>query len=410
MYRRVLRSGTGPAKAYFVSLSLLTGAFAFLPTQAAFQDNLAQLTGESGGIRRHVMVMAPMGRQAPRSPVADNKTADVAARSAPAMVFAQVAVSGPGVDPVITGSIGDADKAGDHALDFDRDRAALADLGDRLLGSRGEKGTEIVAVARSAREFVAGNLYDMKSIITDHGSNEMPRVAFVKTAPLEGMTRLASADGSGDDATGKPMVLDPRLIFAHRAAAVSASLVSAYAPELAGEIHSPFAALLDRPSHGDGTAATKEGGTHDWVKNALPASVKEKKEQACLATAIYFESRGEPVKGQVAVAQVVLNRVKNPTYPDSICKVVYQNKRWRNRCQFSFACDGIRDRVHNMQLWKQAQTLAADVIEGRRWLKEVGASTHYHATYVNPRWAHRMNRKSKIGQHIFYRTKGGGWS
>jgi spore germination cell wall hydrolase CwlJ-like protein len=72
------------------------------------------------------------------------------------------------------------------------------------------------------------------------------------------------------------------------------------------------------------------------------------KEQKCLAEGIYFEARGEKVEGQAAVAQVILNRVRNPTFPNTICGVVYQNDTWRNRCQFSFACDGIRDRINSL--------------------------------------------------------------
>src|SRR5690606_5661479 len=123
----------------------------------------------------------------------------------------------------------------------------------------------------------------------------------------------------------------------------------------------------------------------------------------------YFEARGEPVKGQAAVAQVILNRVRNPAYPDTICGVVYQNKNWRNRCQFSFACDGIKDRVANRQHFRIAQEVAMAVTAGKIWLDEVGTATHYHATYVHPRWAKTMDQVKKIGRHIFYRTFGGGW-
>ncbi len=111
-----------------------------------------------------------------------------------------------------------------------------------------------------------------------------------------------------------------------------------------------------------------------------------------------------------AVAQVILNRVKNPTYPNTICGVVYQNKSWKNRCQFSFACDGVRDRVRSQKHWKTALAVAKKAAGEQLWIKGVGSSTHYHATYVRPRWARTMKRMKKIGQHIFYRTRGGGWS
>ena len=121
-----------------------------------------------------------------------------------------------------------------------------------------------------------------------------------------------------------------------------------------------------------------------------------------------FEARGENLKGQAAVAQVILNRVRNPTYPNTICGVVYQNKTWRNRCQFSFACDGARDRVRSPGHYRTAQDIAMAVTAGKIFIPEVGSATHYHATYVHPRWARTMEKMKKIGLHIFYRTRSGG--
>ena len=112
----------------------------------------------------------------------------------------------------------------------------------------------------------------------------------------------------------------------------------------------------------------------------------------------------------MAVAQVVLNRVKNPSYPDSICGVVYQNRHKRNRCQFSFACDGIKDKIASPAAWSTAQRLSREVLNGSRYSKMVDASTHYHATYVNPRWAKAMAKRGQVGLHIFYKTYAGGWN
>ena len=125
----------------------------------------------------------------------------------------------------------------------------------------------------------------------------------------------------------------------------------------------------------------------------------------CLATAIYFEARGEPDTGQIAVAQVVTNRVRSSYYPDSICGVVYQNKHWRNRCQFSFACDRIPDRVRDQSSWDKAMVFARDVLAGKSFLKTVNDSTHYHADYVHPRWVRGMVKRDKIGRHIFYQVR-----
>jgi hypothetical protein len=131
------------------------------------------------------------------------------------------------------------------------------------------------------------------------------------------------------------------------------------------------------------------------------------KEVWCMATAIYFESRGESYRGQVAVGQVVMNRVYHKLYPDTICGVVFQNQSKRNACQFSFACDGIPERINDDKSWKQAMAIAKDVISGKEYLAEVGYSTHYHATYVYPHWAPRMKKNTKIGMHVFYQFKRG---
>ena len=151
-------------------------------------------------------------------------------------------------------------------------------------------------------------------------------------------------------------------------------------------------------------------GDHDWMSKPLPASVFSAKEQKCLANAIYFEARGESLRGQAAVAQVVLNRVRNPTYPSTICGVVYQNQNLKNRCQFSFACDGKKDRITSPANYKVAEQIAMAVTAGKIFLPEVASSTHYYAQYVSPRWARSMQKMKKIGLHIFYRTYGGGWS
>ncbi|MDY8110419.1 cell wall hydrolase [Fulvimarina sp. 2208YS6-2-32] len=148
---------------------------------------------------------------------------------------------------------------------------------------------------------------------------------------------------------------------------------------------------------------------HAWAAKTLPRSSFSAKEQECLANGIYFEARGEITEGQAAVAQVILNRVRNPSYPNTICGVVYQNQHWRNRCQFSFACDGIKDRISDRKSFVRAEKVAKDVTYGKTWLTAVGSSTHYHANYVNPRWASAMEKVDQIGKHIFYRTFNGGW-
>ena len=127
----------------------------------------------------------------------------------------------------------------------------------------------------------------------------------------------------------------------------------------------------------------------------------------CLATAIYFEARGESYRGQIAVAQVVLNRVAHKLYPDTICGVVFQNSQKRNACQFSFACDGIPETIKEKKAWQQAEDIARGVVGGTLYLPEVSNATHYHANYVYPYWAPRLKKLTTVGQHIFYSFKRG---
>ncbi|WP_048708173.1 cell wall hydrolase [Microvirga massiliensis] len=131
------------------------------------------------------------------------------------------------------------------------------------------------------------------------------------------------------------------------------------------------------------------------------------KERRCLAEAIYFEARSEPEEGQAAVAQVVLNRVRSGLYPSSICGVVYQNRHRHLACQFTFACEGKALRISEPESWNAAQRIAGEVLNGKRYLAEVGGSTHYHANYVRPYWARRLKKMDVIGRHIFYKLRPG---
>ncbi len=140
------------------------------------------------------------------------------------------------------------------------------------------------------------------------------------------------------------------------------------------------------------------------IFGALSEKEFRAKELHCMATAIYFEARGEPVRGQQAVAQVIMNRVRSPYYPNTICGVIYQGAQNLNACQFSFACDGIPDRATNKQQWDASMAVARQVIAGKVWVDEIGYATHYHATYVNPKWKSLVKRITRIGVHIFYKA------
>jgi spore germination cell wall hydrolase CwlJ-like protein len=132
------------------------------------------------------------------------------------------------------------------------------------------------------------------------------------------------------------------------------------------------------------------------------------KSENCLAEAVYFEARGEAVRGQIAVAQVVLNRAFSGYYPTTVCGVVYQNKYRHFACQFTFACDNIPDVIREPDMWDRAKKIAKAMLDGQIWLPEVGKSTHYHAYWVRPSWVSEMKRMYKFGVHTFYRPKAWG--
>jgi spore germination cell wall hydrolase CwlJ-like protein len=132
------------------------------------------------------------------------------------------------------------------------------------------------------------------------------------------------------------------------------------------------------------------------------------KSEKCLAEAVYFEARGEAVRGQIAVAQVVMNRAFSGFYPNTVCGVVYQNKHRHLACQFTFACDNVADVVREPDMWDRAKKIAKAMLDGQLWLPEVAKSTHYHAYWVRPSWVNEMKKMYKFGVHTFYRPRAWG--
>lgn len=122
----------------------------------------------------------------------------------------------------------------------------------------------------------------------------------------------------------------------------------------------------------------------------------------CLAQALYHEARGESVKGQFAVAEVILNRVDSHLWPSTVCNVVHQGTGRRLQCQFTFTCDGHSDRVSEHRAWQRAGKIAQIMLKGGARVL-TGGATHYHTRAVNPRWARKFPRTAEIGTHLFYR-------
>jgi spore germination cell wall hydrolase CwlJ-like protein len=197
-----------------------------------------------------------------------------------------------------------------------------------------------------------------------------------------------------------PVTVDPDV----RTAALTQDPLTPSAPERTPQ-------PSEDPAKGGETIASKGEVTGEGRHPMSPAEQLKlddrgrAKAAKCLAEGIYFEARGEPVRGQIAVAQVILNRTFSGFYPNTVCGVVYQNAHRHLRCQFTFACDGIPDVVREPEAMERAKKIAALALDGKLWLPEVGKATHYHAYWVHPGWVREMTRMHKLGVHTFYRPR-----
>jgi spore germination cell wall hydrolase CwlJ-like protein len=132
---------------------------------------------------------------------------------------------------------------------------------------------------------------------------------------------------------------------------------------------------------------------------------RRRAETDCLTAAVYYEAGAEPLLGQRAVAQVVLNRVRHPAFPNTICGVVFEGSQRSSGCQFTFTCDGSLSRRPSRDGWERARQVALIALSGSVE-PSVGMATHYHADYVRPYWAPSLSKIGNIGTHIFYRWSG----
>lgn len=286
----------------------------------------------------------------------------------PGIKLAQASLSYSGTDAIITGSVGHLFETASFT---GPDRAAKTD--------RVRPEVDVLSVARSFTEV-------------------RTRLAALREAPADptdlGQSRIAQADTEDKEAD------EPRISIAAIYPATGAEALDAIAGIAPPSGPVPAAASEQLAYARENAPVTGSFATG----KALEVSDKE---LWCLSTAIYFEARGEAYRGQVGVAQVVLNRVKDHRYPDTICGVVFQNQHRRNACQFSFACDGIPESINDRKSWAQAEDIARRFTDGELYLTEVGDATHYHATYVRPAWAPRMQKVTQIGLHVFYKFKRG---
>jgi len=394
VHRRVLKrlvAAAGERKRSFLSPFVIgLGIWVGFPTVVAYQDMTSLVSGlEAPNARWNAYVEKSVAGSvhAAEMPFVDSVSTG--------------SISGSGVQLPGVGSVAFRGKGSVAGTTPDEDRIVRADKKGRIVQ---------ISPVTPPKAFNAGSIFERTSSLLRPSMDSGLKLAFAKPGIKGKEVQIAQAFHIREDKKPDPGV--PAMLASLVNNDKPDVLATAYAqaePDYAKS--SPFEALLQDEQPNDGRFIPPMAkGDHWWIQNPLPASVFSKPEQACLANGIYFEARSESVRGQAAVAQVILNRVRNPAYPKSICGVVYQNDNWLNRCQFSFACDGRKKRVTDPVAYKTAQDVAMAVTAGKIFIPEVGSSTHYYANYVHPGWARTMQKMTKIGLHIFYRTYGGGWS
>ena len=177
---------------------------------------------------------------------------------------------------------------------------------------------------------------------------------------------------------------------------------------------------------GAGGDATLEGGTNPllafepielttevpwtdaWLASLDMPDADDFEPLKCLAEAIYFEARGEPVRGQFAVAEVILNRVVSREFPDEVCGVVNQGTGRKYECQFSYTCDGLPETVNDRASWARAEKIAGLALTGEVPLNLTDGAMYYHTTAVSPYWSDLFDMTTQIGVHRFYNSEA--WS
>jgi hypothetical protein len=269
------------------------------------------------------------------------------------------------------------------ALPDARDNAGDAENDDDVIAA--DKPPEIAAAGESEMTTATVSPFASLSFLDDDAAERTARIFFGAGA-VSGRAGLEQWAPGAEPILVSPAIADPDIKLS----------------------------ALEGPADGV-TAGETIAGKGDTSRMQSPAErlsllgKPRAKAEKCLADAVYFEARGEPLKGQEAVAQVVMNRVFSGFYPNDVCSVVYQNANRHLACQFTFACEG-KDlsRIDEPDMWSQAKQIAKDTLDGKIWLADVGHATHYHAYWVHPSWVNEMKKMLKLGVHTFYRPRAWG--
>lgn len=198
----------------------------------------------------------------------------------------------------------------------------------------------------------------------------------------------ASADGVASTSAGASLAFNSALLRAER---MQQDGFASLQPDRLIKISTP----MGRKGVGSGRLITDASAL-----NAMPAATGGA-QWRCLAEALYFEARGETVKGQIAVAEVILNRVSSPRFPDTVCGVINQGTGRKYACQFTYTCDGRPEHISEPAAFNRVGKIARMMLNGAP-RQFAGGATFYHTTAVKPRWASKFRRTARHGVHLFY--------
>lgn len=414
MVRAYQASRWGRLTRVMAPYALGIAVFGLTPTTIAYQDIVSLIANAKKGERWQAYLQASSSSTHKASFQFDNGKGDKALSevTVPGPTGTPQAVSMNGIDPIVTGAIPTKKRTGQPVYPT----VNREGKGDRLI-SRKKQRRQDLSSSTSA------SVFTYASLLSPGKEYKRMQMAFVKTRRPASAVQVAHKKA-------KPRPNAPQQLLAGVAQKTSPHINASQNLERKGTAQAEMIALLKK---GGGETATKKAANVTLAAFApsqptinavlpkpkpalapqrgvhmskLPRAKFSKAEYKCLAEAIYFEARGESDKGQMGVAQVVINRMKHKNYPSNLCSVVYQNRTWRNRCQFSFACDGIPERINERSAWAKAKDITERMLTGNIWLTSVGNATHYHATYVRPRWSRTLRRVTRIGTHIFYRFRG----
>ena len=411
-------------------LGLVIVGFGLLPTQIGLQDLGSMIAPRAAAASEGHYTVTPFGTiNAPLIRFPRLSAVDLTDS-------AEVRLAGLGSnDPDVTGSIASRaliDPRDDQVLVFPEVNRALK--GDRLVPrerpvpapAKPQQGAE--ATPREAVTFSLASAEATPVDVAPAPRAQMPIPDQADAAPVETPAEPAAPQPAaladiGIDANGtfesddKPASQGASLYF-NIASVGGTGTLQPWTPE-ASTLFDPSADAdlaatpsASAPETGETIAPKGQVTAEHHLKSPaerLGLDIRTRaKAEKCLANAIYFEARGEPVRGQIAVAQVVMNRVFSGYYPNDVCGVVYQASHRHLACQFTFACDGIRDRIDELDAWVRAREIARDTLDGKLWLADVGKATHYHAYWVRPIWIREMQKLDRIGVHTFYRPRNWG--